>query len=99
MDNSDATGFDITFLRTAISSISRFFYTCSDLKQPENCLSPAIKPANGSDVRLYDKINCLDIDITAQRSTSIGGLNCHPAQIKSASGYFPIIDRDWLCPK
>ncbi|MEG4031694.1 MULTISPECIES: hypothetical protein [unclassified Microcoleus] len=69
------------------------------MKQPENSPSPVLNPATGSDVGLYDKINCLDIDITAERSTSILGLKCHPAQVKSSSGYFPIIERDLLCQK
>ncbi|MEG4424256.1 MULTISPECIES: hypothetical protein [unclassified Microcoleus] len=70
------------------------------MKQPENSPSPLPNPANGSDVGLYDKINCLDIDIiTAERSTSILGLKCHPAQVKSSSGYFPIIERDLLFQK
>ncbi|HSF72589.1 MAG TPA: hypothetical protein VLA84_02185 [Microcoleus sp.] len=69
------------------------------MKQPENSPSPVLNPATGSGVGLYDKINCLDIDITAERSTSILGLKCHPAQIKSSSGYFPIIERNLLCQK
>ncbi|MEG4057545.1 MULTISPECIES: hypothetical protein [unclassified Microcoleus] len=69
------------------------------MKQPENSPSPVRNPATGSDVGVYDKINCLDIDITAERSTSILGLKCHPAQVKSSSGYFPIIERGLLCQK
>jgi hypothetical protein len=48
-------------------------------------------------VGFYYKINGLDIDIPAGRSTFFLGLNCHPDQIKISSGYFPIIDeRHWL---